>query len=173
MTLLSTSFDGEQITKYLQPGNLICIAGRLGSGKTTLLQQLQQMSETAAKGSTVLISPENPHNDFDNAPYISAETIRQHLLRIQSKREIKLVLIDNLGLLDDVEGDKGEGLKRLAVELKVPVVVSCFFRRSADPSQESKPELTDLLDNTIERTADVVVLLHVGEGGRKVHILRH
>jgi replicative DNA helicase len=153
-------YDIAEITDLLLPGNLICIAGRLDSGKTTLLQQLQQRSEAAAKGSTVLISPEHPHNDFDSAPYISSETIRQHLLKIQNQREIKLVLIDNLGLLDDVESDKGEGLKRLAVDLKLPVVVSCFLRRAADAKQPGIATSTDILDPTIERSVDVLLLLH-------------
>lgn len=159
MELTKQRIDIKQITDHLLPGNLICIAGRLGSGKTTLLQQIKQMSEAAAKGSTVLISPENPHNDFDNAPYISAETIRQHLLEIRSQKEIKLVLIDNLCLLDDLEGDKGEGLKRLAVDLILPVVVSCHLRRATGKRPDGQPTISDFEEVLQEVTPDVMIFL--------------
>jgi len=163
--------DANFISEFLIPGNLICIAGRPGTGKSTLLQQLEQTSKDDGNYDVILISPENPKNDFDNAPYISAETIRQNLVEILAERNISLVLIDNLQLLDDVEGDKSEGLKRMAGDLNLPVVVTCHARRTADVGPDRQPILDDLADDTIKNFADVVILLHLLGGGRKADVV--
>ena len=165
------SFDLSVLKEILIPGNLICIAGRPGTGKSTLLQQLEQKSKDDGNYDVILISPENPKNDFDNAPYISAETIRQHLVEIMAERNISLVLIDNLQLLDDVEGDKSEGLKRMALDLNLPVVVTCHALRTADVRPDRRPKLDDLADDTIKNFADVVVLLHELGGIRKMQLV--
>lgn len=172
MTTIQFALDASCFSEFLISGNLICIAGRLSAGKTTLLQQIQQMGEASAKGSTVLISPENPHNDFDNAPYISAETIRQHLLEIQGQREIKLVLIDNLGLLDDVEGDKGEGLQRMAVDLNLTVVVTYRLQSMAEIREDGEPKFGDFSEVIQAIYPDVMVLLFDGSDMQKAYVIR-
>jgi replicative DNA helicase len=96
------------------------------------------------------------------------------LARVQafhSRAPVDLVVIDYLGLIDEVNPAKGENktqaiervtkaLKRLAIELKLVVLVACQLNRGqADGNRV--PMLSDLRDSgAIEQDADRVVAIH-------------
>jgi replicative DNA helicase len=117
------------------------------------------------------------YNDLLQAPiYISesAETIpqiksisRQHV----AKHGVGLIIIDYLQLIEaDKKWNKNReqevsemsrGIKNLARELKVPVVLLSQLKRDQDQRKESRPKLSDLRESgAIEQDADVVLFLH-------------
>ena len=93
------------------------------------------------------------------------------LLRVLARRKkLGCVVVDYLQLLEVTTGrhDNRErqiatasrNLKRLAIELKVPVIVGSQLNRES-AKNDGKPKLTDLRESgAIEQDADVVLLLH-------------
>lgn len=85
-----------------------------------------------------------------------------------------LVVVDYLGLLDSSnDGKSGDnrqeevrriskGLKQLARDVKVPIIVVCQLNRNTDSRKENKrPMISDLRESgAIEQDADVVLLLY-------------
>lgn len=85
--------------------------------------------------------------------------------RVQQERgPLGLVLIDSLQLSEqhsDAGGLKVAQLKRLAVDLKVPVVVTAHLHSSLESRPVKQPQLSDLIAaEAIERHADVVMLVY-------------
>jgi len=85
---------------------------------------------------------------------------------------IKLIVIDYLQLLhstsrramDNRQQEVSEissGIKALAKELKVPVIVLCQLNREMEREKNRKPRLSDLRESgAIEQDADLVGLLY-------------
>jgi replicative DNA helicase len=85
---------------------------------------------------------------------------------------IKLIVIDYLQLLhstsrramDNRQQEVSEissGIKSLAKELKVPVIVLCQLNREMEREKNRKPRLSDLRESgAIEQDADLVGLLY-------------
>lgn len=101
-------------------------------------------------------------------------TLRLRLLgEIAQGRRPRLVLVDYLGLMDPDErqqnrdrevGTITKGLKRLAMELGIPVVALSQLSRLS-VRENRPPRLDDLRDSgNIEQDANVVLLLHWPEG---------
>ena len=86
--------------------------------------------------------------------------------------KVDLVIVDYLGLMHSPNAHNGNrvqeiseitrGLKLMAKELNVPVVVCSQLRRAAAADKESnKPSLSSLRDSgSIEQDADIVLFLH-------------
>ena len=84
------------------------------------------------------------------------------------KQEIKCLVIDYLQLMD-AKGDTREqavssisrGLKLLAKELKIPIVVLSQLNRECEKRPNKVPQLSDLRESgAIEQDADSVIFLH-------------
>lgn len=97
-------------------------------------------------------------------PAISAEARRMH-----SRRKLSALVIDYLGLIDLPEADRqdlaiGEvtrGLKRLARDMGIPVVLLCQLSRKVEERADKRPMLSDLRDaGQIEQDADGIVFLY-------------
>jgi replicative DNA helicase len=101
--------------------------------------------------------------------------IRQHARRLSRTKGLALVAIDYLQLLRAPRAGKGEriagnraeelgqmtaGLKALAKELRVPVLVLSQLNRVVEQRADKRPQLGDLRESgAIEQDADVVLLL--------------
>ncbi len=91
--------------------------------------------------------------------------------RLKNQNNLKIVIVDYIQLLD-ADTSKGEnrqeqvakisrGLKRLAMELKIPVVALSQLNRQVENREGGKPRLSDLRESgAIENDANVVLLLH-------------
>lgn len=103
----------------------------------------------------------------------TVDAIRQELRQLLTECvDIDLVIIDYLGLIEPYRHTKGvnaeqqvraisRGLKLLAREFSVPVLVLCQLSRAAESRTSKRPELTDLRDSGAqEQDADVVLLIH-------------
>lgn len=108
---------------------------------------------------------------FDERPALTIQQIRAKARRWKSERDIKLLVLDYLGLVRcptqrgnvnrQVEvADISAGVKATAKELQIPVVVLAQLNRQVE-NRDGVPRLSDLRESgAIEQDADVVGLLH-------------
>ena len=107
---------------------------------------------------------------IDDTPGISLAQLRSRSRRLKAKENIQLMVVDYLQLMGSdkkqVESrqqeisDISRGLKSIARELNIPVIVLSQLNRSVENRQDHRPLLSDLRESgAIEQDADVVVLL--------------
>ncbi len=109
---------------------------------------------------------------IDDTPGLSILQLRAKARRMHAQHGIKLIVIDYLQLLhstsrramDNRQQEVAEissGIKALAKELKVPVIVLCQLNREMERDKNRKPRLSDLRESgSIEQDADLVGLLY-------------
>lgn len=105
---------------------------------------------------------------IDDTPGLSILELRAKARRLKSQRDIALIVIDYLQLLRSPSRRAQEnrqieiseisaGIKGLAKELGVPVIVLAQLNRDAEKREGGKPRLSDLRESgSIEQDADVV-----------------
>lgn len=110
--------------------------------------------------------------DIVDDPGLTLTKIRSHCRRIKRKRDLRLVVIDYLQLMEGELSGRSENrqqevakisrsLKKLAAELQVPVVAMSQLNRGAEQRTDKKPLLSDLRESgAIEQDANMVILLH-------------
>lgn len=107
---------------------------------------------------------------IDDTPGIRVSEIRAKARRLMQERgELGLIIIDYLQL---IEGSGRESrqqevseisrqLKRLAMELSVPVIAISQLSRSVEQRQDKRPILSDLRESgSLEQDADIVAFLY-------------
>jgi replicative DNA helicase len=120
----------------------------------------------------------NAAGRLSNAPLFIDDTAGLSILQLRAKARrmhqqygIKLFVIDYLQLLHSTArraenrqqeiADISNGVKALAKELKVPVIVLSQLNRELEKDKNRKPRLSDLRESgAIEQDADVVGLLY-------------
>lgn len=90
--------------------------------------------------------------------------------RLKAKHNVGLLVVDYLQLMDGDEQSENRarelskvsaGIKRLAKELKLPIIVLAQMNREWEKDAKRKPQLSDLKDSgQIEQDADVVMFLY-------------
>jgi len=113
---------------------------------------------------------------IDDTPGLSILQLRARARRMVQQHEIKLFVIDYLQLLHSTAkradnrqqeiADISNGIKALAKELNVPVIVLSQLNREVEKEKNRKPRLSDLRESgAIEQDADLVALLYKPSGG--------
>jgi replicative DNA helicase len=109
---------------------------------------------------------------IDDTPGLSILQLRAKARRMHAQHDVKLIVIDYLQLLhsttrrsmDNRQQEVAEisgGIKSLAKELDVPVIVLCQLNREMEREKNRKPRLSDLRESgAIEQDADFVGLLY-------------
>jgi len=107
---------------------------------------------------------------IDDAPEQGLATIRAKARRLARRNGLQLLVIDYLQLIkprdqkDQRERQVAEfsrGLKKLAKEIRVPVLVTAQLNRQSESRANHAPQLSDLRESgAIEADADVIGLLH-------------
>jgi len=109
---------------------------------------------------------------IDDTPALSILQLRAKARRMKQQYDIKLFVIDYLQLLHSTArraqdnrqqeiADISSGVKSLAKELAVPVIVLSQLNRELEREKNRKPRLSDLRESgAIEQDADVVGLLY-------------
>jgi replicative DNA helicase len=111
--------------------------------------------------------------EIDDTPSISVLEIKRACRRIKAEhKELGLVIVDYLQLVrprkddgktNDQVAEISKGLKSLARELDVPVLVLSQLSRLIEQRESSTPRLSDLRDSgAIEQDADVVIFISRG-----------
>jgi len=108
---------------------------------------------------------------IEDSADLNVVQLRAKARRMKEQHDIKVLIIDYLQLLKPVGSNKNSnreqdvsqmsgGLKSLAKELDIPVVVLAQLNRQAETTGQ-KPKLSQLRESgAIEQDADVVALLH-------------
>ena len=109
----------------------------------------------------------------DDRPALSIADIRSAAREVKREHgKLGVIIVDYLQLMAESEGDNrtqavganSRGLKALAKELDVPVVVLAQLSRKVEERPNKRPLMSDLRDSgEIEQDADVVVLLYRDE----------
>lgn len=182
----------RQIRGGLRDGQFMIVGGRPGSGKSVLAGQIA--NAFADRGEPALIvSLEMDRAEmaerYDKS--IDRRTLRglpiymvdsayeagriASLIRLaKRKHNIQIAVLDYLQLTESEDrkasrerqvAEVSRMMKRLAGELKIPVVAACQLNRNNDREQRM-PRLSDLRESgSIEQDADIVLLLHQGDNG--------
>ena len=99
---------------------------------------------------------------------IGVPYVRAAARNIKRKHCLGLIVVDYLGLMrgegqnrTQEIGSLSRGLKALAKELHVPIIVLAQLNRGTEARQDKRPMLSDLRDSgEVEQDADIVVMLH-------------
>jgi replicative DNA helicase len=108
---------------------------------------------------------------IDDTPGLSILQLRAKARRMWQQYGVKLIVVDYLQLLHSTArraenrqqeiADISNGIKALAKELDVPVIVLSQLNRELEKDKNRKPRLSDLRESgAIEQDADVVGLLY-------------
>jgi replicative DNA helicase len=105
---------------------------------------------------------------IDDSSNLSIMQLRAKARRVHARHKLGLIIVDYLQLLSPVDSkvpreqqvaEASRGLKALAKELDVPVVVLSQLNRSSEKENRA-PKLADLRESgSIEQDADVVLML--------------
>jgi replicative DNA helicase len=105
---------------------------------------------------------------IDDSSNLSIMQLRAKARRVHSRNKLGLIIVDYLQLLSPVDSkvpreqqvaEASRGLKALAKELEVPVIVLSQLNRSSEKENRA-PKLADLRESgSIEQDADVVLML--------------
>jgi replicative DNA helicase len=102
----------------------------------------------------------------------SVGLIRAKARRFAHKAKLGAIFVDYLQVLEIADEDRranrerqvaamSAGLKRLAKELRVPVIAAAQLNRQPAARADHRPQLSDLRESgALEQDADVIVLLH-------------
>ena len=104
---------------------------------------------------------------IDDKPHLTVPALASRARRMVARHGVKVIFVDYLQLMHAKADSRvrevsiiSAGLKALAKELGIPVVVLSQLNRMVE-AQDRPPRLSDLRDSgSIEQDADVVVLLH-------------
>jgi replicative DNA helicase len=114
---------------------------------------------------------------IDDSAGLSILQLRARARRLHQQHGVKLFVVDYLQLLHSTArrsqenrqqeiADISSGIKALAKELKVPVLVLSQLNRELEKDKSRKPRLSDLRESgAIEQDADVVGLLYKPNSG--------
>jgi replicative DNA helicase len=105
---------------------------------------------------------------------VDVNEIKAKAIKLKHKHGCSMLIVDYLQLVDSVSSKNGtreqevakisRGLKLIAMELDIPVIVLCQLNRAVTARKEYKnrlPQLSDLRESgAIEQDADVVMMLH-------------
>lgn len=123
---------------------------------------------------------------INDTPAQTLSRIASNARRHKSKHGLSLLILDYLGYVNG-EAEKGEsvyavvsrvskGLKALAKELRIPLLVCHQLNRKSEDRTDQRPRMADLRDSgQIEADADVVILLHAksseGQAAGEVEVI--
>ncbi len=108
---------------------------------------------------------------IDETGGLTLSRIVSRARRLKRRRDTGLIVIDYLGLIGSDSSRRGDnrvqditaitmGLKALAKELGVPVLLLSQLNRETEKRSDKKPQLSDLRDSgSIEQDADVVLFV--------------
>lgn len=105
---------------------------------------------------------------IDDRSSLSVAQIRARARQTKRKHGLGLVVIDYIGLIDApgenraaAVGAVSRGIKAMARELHVPVILLCQLNRQVTGRTNHRPVLSDLRESgAIEQDADLILLLH-------------
>jgi replicative DNA helicase len=106
---------------------------------------------------------------INDGALLSLASLRARVRNLVRTKGLRLVIVDYLQLMQvgradnrqQAVADLSRGLKLLAKDFGIAVVVLCQLNRGPEQRTEKKPQVSDLRESgAIEQDADIVILLH-------------
>ena len=162
VAIFSLEMGAESLVERIICSHASINAGHLKTGKLTDEEYTQYFVATGALAEAPIY--------IDDTPGIRVSEIRAKCRRLKQERNnLGLVVIDYLQL---IEGNGKESrqqevseisrnLKKLAKELKVPVIALSQLSRGVEQRQDKRPIMSDIRESgSIEQDADIVAFLY-------------
>ena len=162
VAIFSLEMGGESLVERIICSHASINAGHLKTGKLTPEEYTQYFVATGALSEAPIF--------IDDTPGIRVAEIRAKCRRLKQERNnLGLIVIDYLQL---IEGNGKESrqqevseisrnLKKLAKELKVPVIALSQLSRGVEQRQDKRPIMSDIRESgSIEQDADIVAFLY-------------
>ena len=162
VAIFSLEMGAESLVERIICSHASINAGHLKTGKLTPEEYTQYFVATGALSEAPIF--------IDDTPGIRVSEIRAKCRRLKQERNnLGLVVIDYLQL---IEGNGKESrqqevseisrnLKKLAKELKVPVIALSQLSRGVEQRQDKRPIMSDIRESgSIEQDADIVAFLY-------------
>ena len=164
MAMFSMKMTGKQLTK-----RLLCSEAQVsereltgGSISNTKWKKITSAA-TSIMRAKIFIDP---------TPSLKVTELRAKARRLRKKEKLGLIIIDYLQLMCGKTVSKSKtrqikiplisaGIKKLAMELDLPILVLAQLGMDSELRRDAKPRLSDLGGtDTIEQDADIVAFLH-------------
>lgn len=109
---------------------------------------------------------------IDDTPGLSLMMLRAKARRLVAQHQLKLIIVDYLQLMEAPRAENRQqeisrlsrGLKMVARELELPVLVLSQLNRAVDHREDHRPRMSDLRESgSIEQDADLVCFLYRAE----------
>lgn len=165
VALFSLEMSKEQLSMRMLSSEARLDSTRLRSG---FISQEDWLKITEAAGTL-----SNAPIFIDDSPVLSAMEIRAKARRLKLDKNIGLILIDYVQLMQgrrsaerrELEiSEISRSLKALAKELNIPVVALSQLNRMLEQRSDKRPQLSDLRESgALEQDADVVVFIYRDE----------
>jgi replicative DNA helicase len=106
--------------------------------------------------------------DIDDHPECTLGRIRAHLRRKARTNPVRLVIIDYLQLMQAPKAESREravaeisrGLKLMAMEFRVPIIVLAQLNRHSEQRQDKRPQASDFRESgALEQDVDIALML--------------
>jgi replicative DNA helicase len=164
--IFSLEMPKEQVAK-----NILCAQAELDGRKMRRYDFNEEEFERAQFFGKVL---QQAPIFIDDTSGISIGSFRARCRRLSHRHKVKLIVVDYLQLMkgtaQNAKGNREQevaeisrGLKSVARDLRIPIIVLSQLNRSAEKREndDKKPQLSDLRESgAIEQDADVVIMLY-------------
>jgi replicative DNA helicase len=109
---------------------------------------------------------------IDDSSHLSLMEVTNRSRAVKRKHGLRLIVIDYLGLMAMGQGERHDlqigaitaGLKALAKQLEVPIILLSQLNRALEQRPNKRPQMSDLRDSgSIEQDADTVLFIYRDE----------
>ncbi len=167
VAIFSLEMSGDELIQRLLSSTAIVDAGRIRSGRLAP-EDWSRVGRAADRLSAARLF-------IDDSEGVSLGEMRTKTRRLKSREGLDLMIVDYIQLMEGGTGRREEnrvqeisaisrGLKMLARDLEVPIVVVSQLNRSPDARNDKRPMLSDLRESgAIEQDADLVLMIYRDE----------
>lgn len=167
VAIFSLEMSGDELIQRLLSSTAIVDAGRIRSGRLAP-EDWSRVGRAADRLSAARLF-------IDDSEGVSLGEMRTKCRRLKSREGLDLLIVDYIQLMEGGTSRREEsrvqeisaisrGLKMLARDLEVPVIVVSQLNRSPDARNDKRPMLSDLRESgAIEQDADLVLMIYRDE----------
>lgn len=164
---IPTLFFSLEMSIRAMTGRLMCGHQRIDSMRMRKGELAQDEMSKISKFSSLM---NRSKLFFAESSAMGIHQLMRVARELKRKHDIKLIAVDYLQIVKPSEKNEkrtyevatvSSGLKELAKELDIPVVVACQLNRESEKEKGRRPKLVDIGDSgQIERDADLAVMIY-------------
>ncbi len=166
VAMFSLEMSGDELTQRLLCSVAMVDASRMRSGRLSA-DDWPRVSQAADRLSKAPIF-------IDDSEGMTVTEMRTKARRLKAKQDLGLIVVDYIQLMEGAPNLRrrdenrvqelsaiSRGLKMMARDLEVPIIVVSQLNRSPDARNDKRPMLSDLRESgAIEQDADMVLLIY-------------